>query len=326
VAKVPPECVIGVDLGGTKIIAGAVDQALTIHHRAHRAVPARDLPRLLDAMADAVAEARAAVGGDVAAVGFGVPCLIDEARAIAASSVHTPLGGIAVAEVMAERLGMPAFVANDANLALLAEHRHGAAAGESEALMLTLGTGVGGAVLVGGELYKGASGAAGELGHIALSREGPDCGPGCPSRGCLEAYTSGTALAREARAAAAVAPQTRLARALREDDRPAGPIVTELAHQGDADARALLRAHGEWLGVGLASLVNIFNPSVIVIGGGVIAAGELLLEPARAMMRSRALAFSAQRVAVLAARFGAESGMIGAALLARESVAAQVRV
>src|SRR5579859_2128540 len=168
VAKVPHECVIGVDIGGTNLLAGAVDPHLGVHHRTRRTVASRELPALLDTITDAVAEVRDAVGGEAEAVGFGIPCLIDDERGLAASSVHLPIAGLAFAEVMAERIGLPAFVDNDANLALLAEHRHGAARGERVAVMLTLGTGVGGAILIGGELYRGAQGAAGEMGHMVI--------------------------------------------------------------------------------------------------------------------------------------------------------------
>src|SRR5579872_4129231 len=290
VAKVPHECVIGVDIGGTNLLAGAVDAQLGVHHRARRCVAARELPALLDTITDAVAEVRDALGGEVEAVGLGIPCLIDDERGLAASSVHLPIAGLAFAEVMAERIGLPAFVDNDANLALLAEHRHGAARGERVALMLTLGTGVGGAIMIGGELYRGAQGAAGEMGHMVVLPDGPDCGPGCPGRGCLEALVSGSALAREARAAARREPSSALGRALAGGRDVAGPLVSELAHDGDPVARGVLTALGEWLGIGLTSLVNILNPDVVVIGGGVIGAGELILEPARRVVSQRALA------------------------------------
>jgi len=325
VAKVPHECVIGVDIGGTNLSAGAVDGQLGVHHRARRTVAGRELPALLDTITDAVAEVRDAVGGEAEAVGFGIPCLIDDERGLAASSVHLPIAGLAFAEVMAERIGLPAYVDNDANLALLAEHRHGAARGERVALMLTLGTGVGGAILIGGELYRGAQGAAGELGHMVLDPDGPECGPGCPSHGCLESLVSGSALAREARAAARREPNSGLGRALAGGRDIAGPLVTELACDGDAVALAVLRELGEWLGIGIASLVNIFNPDVVVVGGGVIGAGELILEPARRMLPRRALALAAEHVAVRPARFGAESGMLGAAVFAREQARRRVR-
>jgi glucokinase len=324
VAQVPRECVIGVDLGGTNLVAGAIDAALVVHHRARRTVAGLDLPALLEAIVAAVGELRDALGEEVDAVGFGIPCLIDDEHSIAASSVHLPIAGLAFAEVMAERIGLPIFVDNDANLALLAEYRHGAARGERVALMLTLGTGVGGAIMIAGELFRGAQGAAGELGHMIVAPDGPDCGPGCPSHGCLEALISGSALARDARAAAADDPAGALGRAFAAGRDIGGPLVSELARDGDGGSQALLTALGEWLGIGLVSLVNIFNPDVVVIGGGVAGAGELILEPARGVLARRGLRFPAEHVAVRAARFGADAGMLGAALLARESVARRV--
>jgi glucokinase len=324
VAQVPTECVIGVDIGGTNLVAGAFDPTLVVNRRACCSVAGLDLPALLDAIAATVGGLRDALGGSVEAVGFGIPCLIDDEHGLAASSVHLPISGLAFAEVVAERISLPTFVDNDANLALLAEHRHGVARGERVALMLTLGTGVGGAMISGEELYRGAQGAAGELGHMIVDPDGPDCGPGCPSRGCLEAFTSGSALARDALAAAEREPASALGRALAAGRTVDGPLVTELAQDGDAAALAVLTALGEWLGIGLASLVNIFNPDVVVIGGGVSGAGELILEPARRVVARRALAMPAEHVAIRAARFGAEAGMFGAALFARESIERRV--
>jgi glucokinase len=221
---------------------------------------------------------------------------------------------------MSERLGMAAFVDNDANLALLAEHGHGAARGAADALMLTLGTGIGGGVVIDGRLYRGSRGAAGELGHMVVWADGPDCGPGCPSHGCLEALASGSALVREARRAAAADPESGLGRVLAGGGEIDGPLVTELAGAGDPGATAVLSGLGRWLGIGLVSLTNIFNPEVIVVGGGVSAAGELLLAPARAVVAERALRLPGEHVRIVAAHFGAESGMLGAALLAYDSI------
>ncbi|MGD0197032.1 MAG: ROK family protein [Solirubrobacteraceae bacterium] len=321
----PAECVIGVDLGGTKAVAGAVDVDLAVRHRARREVPASDLPALLETLTELVDEVRDAVGGAVDGVGFGVPCLIDHERALAASSVHLPIAGVAFAEVMAERLGVPSFVDNDGNLALLAEHQSGAAAGERCAVMLTLGTGIAGAIVIGGELYRGSQGAAGEIGHMVVWADGPDCGQGCPSRGCLESLVSGTALRRDALELARHSPETRLGRALAAGRDVGGPLVTELAFDGDVESIALLTRLGEWLGIGLANVTNIFNPDVIVVGGGVMAAGELILGPARRVLCERALALPAEHVRVASSRFGADSGMLGAALLARDRLSQRVR-
>ena len=324
VAQVPKECVIGVDLGGTNLFAGTVGSDLVVHRRTRRTVAGLDLPALLEEIADAVAELRDSADAGVDAVGYGIPALIDDERGLAASSVHLPIAGLAFAEAMAERTGLPAFVDNDANVALLAEHRKGAARDERVALMLTLGTGVGGAIMIAGELFRGAQGGAGEFGHMNVDPDGPDCGPGCRSHGCLESFVSGSALAREARAAALREPDGALGRALAAGEEIAGPLVTRLARAGDGAAVALLRELGEWLGLALSSIVNVFNPDVIVIGGGVSGAGELILEPARRVVAARALAAPGEHVEIRAARFGAEAGMLGAALLARESAARSV--
>jgi glucokinase len=325
VAEVPAECVIGVDLGGTKAIAGAVDASLAVHYRGRREVPTSDLEALLETLTELVEEVREAVGGEVEGVGFGIPCLIDQDRGLAASSVHLPINGVAFADVMAERVGLPVFMDNDGNLALLAEQRAGAAHGERNAVMLTLGTGIAGGIVIGGELYRGSQGAAGEFGHMIVWADGPACGPGCRSHGCLEALVSGTALSREALALASRSPASRLGQALAAGREVSGPLVTELAFDGDGDALALLEELGTWLGIGLVNVVNIFNPDVVVIGGGVIAAGELILAPARRVLAERALAFPAEHVRVEAAHFGAESGMLGAALFARERLGERVR-
>jgi glucokinase len=211
---------------------------------------------------------------------------------------------------------LPVFVDNDGNVAALAEHRAGAARGASEVVLLTIGTGIGGGLILRGEPYRGGIGAGAELGHLVIDMDGPRCQGNCPNHGCVEALASGTALAREARRIAAERPGSALERALRNGRELAGPIVTELAHDGDAAAIEVLALIGSRLGVAIASLVNIFNPQVVVIGGGVIGAGELLLGPAREVVAQRALRPSRDEVRIVPARFGVEAGMIGAAALA----------
>jgi glucokinase len=312
----PARRTIGVDMGGTKLLAGAVDADLAVHHRAQRTVAGLDQATLLQTAVDAVEEVRESAGGEVEAVGFGIPSLIDQRTGIAVVAVNLPLANIAFADVMAERLGLPVYVDNDANLALLAEHRAGAARGCREAVMMTIGTGIGGGLILRDELYRGAMGAAGELGHVVIDMDGPRCQGNCPNRGCVEALASGTALAREARRIARERPGSGLGRAVRDGRDPAGPLVTELAHDGDPAAIEVLALIGSRLGVAISSFVNIFNPEVVVIGGGVIAAGEFLLAPARATVAERALIPSRDEVRIVAARFGVEAGMIGAAAFA----------
>ena len=312
-------CVIGVDLGGTKLLAGAVDPALNVHHRAMRAAGARDHHAVIDTVVSAINEVRDAIeggSGSVDAVGIGIPCLIDTEQRIAVTSTHLPIVGVLFGDLLAERVGLPVFVDNDANVAMLAEWRFGAAAGVREGALLTIGTGIGGGLVIGGALQRGSQGAGAELGHMVVQADGPRCNGRCPNRGCLEAVASGTALAREAALIAAQRPQSRLGQALAAGRAISGPLVTELAHDGDPAAIDALQGIGRWLGVGIANLVNMLNPEVVVIGGGVIAAGELLLEPARAVVAERALSPSKEHVRIRPARFGAESGMLGAATLA----------
>lgn len=307
---------IGVDLGGTKLLAGVVDDALQVHARAHRAAQALTLQEVIDTVVSAVEEVRAAAPGEVAGVGLGIPCLMDRTRGVAMMSVHLPIAGVPFGDLVGERVGLPVVVDNDANAAMLAEWRFGAARGASDAVLLTVGTGIGSGMVVEGRLARGAQGAGPELGHMVVDADGPECGGACPNRGCLEAVVSGPALAREGRELARDRPDSALGRALAAGREITGALVTELAHDGDEAAAQAVRRIGRWLGVGIANVVNIFNPSVVVVGGGVIGAGELLLGPAREVVAARALPPLRDAVQIVPSEFGAESGMLGAALLA----------
>jgi glucokinase len=312
-------CVIGVDLGGTKLLAGVVDSDLNVRHRAFRhAREAHDTEALIDVLVAAVQQAREASGEEIRAVGFGIPSLVDARTGVAATTVHLPLHDVPFRDVMAERLGIPVVVDNDANAAMVAEHRRGAARGVRTAALLTLGTGIGGGIIVDGKLVHGASGAAGEWGHMVVALDGPPCHGTCPNRGCLETMVSGTALGEAGLRAARDVPDSALGRAVASGHKVTGALVTELAHDGDATARDVLALMGTHLGVGIANVVNILNPEVVVVGGGVLAAGELLLEPARRVVAERALAPSRDQVRIVPTRFGDASGMIGAALLAMD--------
>jgi glucokinase len=319
----PSRRTIGVDMGGSKLLAGAVDAGLSVHRRAQRSVAGLDQSTLLDVAVDVVQEARDGEGAEIEAVGFGIPCLIDQRTGRAVLAVNLALRDVPFADVMAERLGLPVYVDNDANTAALAEHRAGAAQGCTDIVMLTIGTGIGGGLILGGKPYRGWLGAGAELGHMVIDMDGPPCQGNCPNRGCVEALASGTALAREAVRIAGERRDSALARALADGRELAGPLVTELAHDGDEAALEAIELLGTRLGVAIASLVNIFNPQAVVIGGGVIAAGELLLAPARAEMLRRALPPSRDEVRIVAARFGVEAGMIGAAALAFDGLSAR---
>lgn len=308
---------IGIDAGGTKLLGGVVDEALSVRDRVHRFWRGETRDEVLDVMAGAVEEARAAAP-DVGAVGFGIPSVVDVEAGVSEYSVHLPLEGVPVRDVMAERLGLPVWVDNDTNLALLGEWRAGAARGARHAVMLTLGTGIGGALLLDGRLYRGARGGGAELGHMVVDIDGPPCQGGCPNRGCLEALASGSAIGREGAAAAAAAPDSVLGRALAGGREVTGALVTEVAHDGCPVAREVLALTGRRLGAGLASLVNAFQPEVVVIGGGAVAAGELLLGPAREVVEAKALPPLRAGARIVAAELGAEAGLVGAGVLALE--------
>ena len=315
-------CVVGVDLGGTKLLAGALDERLNVRHRAHRWVQDLEAGDLLDTIVAAVEEVRGAADRPVDAVGFGIPCLIDRRRRVAAVSNHLPLVDVPFADVMAERLGVPVFVDNDGNASVLAEARSGAAAGARDVVMLTIGTGIGGGLFLDGAVYRGSVGSAADLGHVVIEMDGPPCPGNCSGRGCLEVYVSGPALGREGERMASVSPESGLARAAADGREVTGALVTELAHDGDAAAVAAVSTVGRRLGIGLVSLVNALNPEVVVIGGGVIGAGDLLLGPAREVVATRALPLSRDVVRIVPARFGAEAGMVGAGVMALERAGA----
>lgn len=315
----PGRRTIGVDIGGTKLLAGALDPNLGVHHRTRRSVADLDQSALLGVVVDAVGEIRETIG-EVEAVGFGIPSLIDHRTGIATMAVNLALAQIPFASIMAERLGLPVFVDNDANAAALAEHRAGAAKGASEAVVLTVGTGIGGGLILRDEIYRGSIGTGAELGHMVIDIDGPRCQGNCPNHGCAEALASGKALEREARELAAALPDSALGAALRDRRELTGALITELAHDGDEAAIEAIELIGSRLGVAISSLVNIFNPQVVVVGGGVVSAGELLLVPARRVLAERALPPSADSVRVVPARFGVEAGMVGAATLAFDGV------
>ena len=311
--------VIGIDAGGTKLLGGVVDEGLEVHHRVHHLWGAADRHSVIDAMVESVEEALA-VAPDVEAVGFGIPSLVDYRRGVSLSSVHLPLDGVPFRDLMRERLGVPVYVDNDANATVLAEASHGAARGARNVVLLTLGTGIGGGLMLDGNVYRGSVGAAAELGHVVVDVDGPECFGGCPGRGCLEAVASGLAIARDGLAAAAARPESALGRVLAEGRELTGAHVTEAALAGDEAARGVIAHAGRRLGAGITGFVNAFNPEVVVVGGGVMAAGELLLGPARAVVAERALAPSRDAVRIVATAFGAEAGMIGAAALALDGI------
>jgi glucokinase len=311
--------VIAVDLGGTKLLAGIVDEDGVVVRRNVRSTETGSEERL-------VAELEAAIeefvdGG--AAIGVGIPSTIDQRRGLAVSSVNVPLDDLDLREHLTSRFGLPAAIENDANAAALAEHRFGAGRGTQHMTMLTLGTGIGGGLILDGRLYRGSIGAAAELGHITLDIDGPECLGNCPGRGHLEALASGKATDALARELAAERPAGDLGRAAAEGKAVDARLAIDLAADGPGDARTLLEEVGTRLGEGIASLVNIFNPEVVVLGGGFARAGDLLFEPARRVVAERALVPARDFVRIVPAVLGVEAGLVGAGLVAFEALEAQ---
>jgi glucokinase len=306
---------IGVDLGGTKMLLGVLDADSEVKFESREASTGQTEEQLVELLVREIDEARRARPG-VAAVGLGIPATIDHDRGFAISAVNLPIDNLPIRDVVGKQTGLPIFVDNDANVAALAEHLYGAARGADNAVMLTLGTGIGGGLILGGEIYRGATGAGAELGHVVIAMDGLPCQGNCPGHGCVETYASGTALGREARAAAEREPDSAIGRLAAEGKTIDGRAVTEAALAGDRASIGVFALIGSRLGVALTTFANIFEPEVFVIGGGVMAAGDLLLEPARRELRERALP-PMKRIPVLAAEMGADAGMIGAAAMAR---------
>jgi len=316
----PPRRVIGIDAGGTKLLGGVVDEQMVVHHRVHRTWRGANRQETLDIFTDAVEEVRSAAP-EVEAIGFGIPALVEWEAGVSRWSNHLPLDGVPFRDLMSERLGLPVLVDNDGNASMLAEARSGAAAGAQHAVMVSLGTGIGGGLWLNGAVYRGASGVGAELGHVVLQLHGPECPGDCPGLGCFEALVSGTAIGREGVRVAGAHRNSALGQRLAAGQEISGGIVTEMAHDGDELACDVLAVVGERLGFGLVGLVNTFNPELIVIGGGAARGGELLLEPARRVIEERALPPAREGLRVVPAHYGDEAGMMGAALMALESLA-----
>jgi glucokinase len=293
--------VIGVDVGGTKILAGVLDRDGTVLRRHEVATPTGSQDALLDGLVQAV---RALAGEEVAAVGFGLPSRIDRHTGATLGAVNIPLGDLPFREVMAERLGLPTAVDNDANVAALAEWKLGAGRGAGDLVMLTLGTGVGGGLVLDGRPYRGWA----ELGHVVVVAGGEPCQGACTGHGHLEAVASGSAADRAAQRLWG-----------------AGAGAEELvgrAQQGDEAACEALAQIGRLLGAAIGSFVNVFGPEVVVIGGGFgVGAGELLLGPALESAREEALPPTGETLRIVEAQLGADAGLVGAGLLAFELVA-----
>ena len=287
--------VIGVDLGGTKILAGIVDREGHVEHRREHPTRTASQDDLLAGLDEAVEEL---LTDEIAALGFGIPSPIDQRTGRALQAVNIPLMDIDFRGRMKERFGLPVGIENDANAATYAEFRFGAARGVDSVIMLTLGTGCGGGAVVDGQLFRGWA----EFGHTVIVYDGLPCQGTCTGRGHLEPYVTGVAAGKLA--AAEFGPAVDAHRLVR------------LANEGEARAIEILDGIGRHLGAGIGSLVNIFNPDLVVIGGGFAAAGDFVLDPAREILRREALARAGYRVPIVRAELGTAAGLIGAGLVA----------
>jgi glucokinase len=306
---------IGVDLGGTKILIGVLDAERNVLWESRERSTGHQESELLDLVEREVSEAIRA-RPQAAAVGLGIPATIDRRSGTAITAVNLPIENLPIRDLIAERVNLPISLDNDANLAMLAEHLYGAARGSQNAVMITVGTGIGGGIVIGGELYRGSKGSGAELGHVVMEVDGDACQGHCPGSGHAETIASGNALGREGRAAAERAPDSALGRLAAEGAEIDGKAVTVAALAGDETAKGVVEVGGHRIGLLLSGLANVFEPDVIVVGGGVIAAGELLLEPARQVVRAQSLR-PMNETPVVAAELGPDAGMIGAAAMAR---------
>jgi len=308
---------IGVDVGGTKAAGGVVDEAGTVLAAVRRPTPSQDPQATEDVIATVVEELRE--NYDVEAVGLGAAGFVDESRSTVLFAPNLAWRQEPLRADVERRVGLPVVVENDANAAAWAEYRFGAGRGHRHVVLVTLGTGIGGGIVVDGALYRGRFGIGGEFGHVNAVRDGRRCG--CGNRGCWEQYASGRALVREAQELARESPLVAgrmLELAGGSADAIDGPVVTRAAAEGDPSALECFRLVGDWLGRGLADLAAVLDPSCFVLGGGVSEAGDLLLQPAaRAFTASLTGRGHRPVAAVKLAELGAAAGLVGAADLAR---------
>ena len=305
---------VGIDIGGTQLRAALIDEDGTVLSRDRRPTPADDPGSLVPTLVELI-ERFWERSGERHPVGIGIAGLVT-LDGIVRYGPNIGIRDLPLARILYESLGAEVLIANDASVAALGEQRAGAGVGHHDLVLITLGTGVGGGVVIGGRLLTGATGFGGELGHVIVEEGGRPCP--CGNRGCIEAYASGSAIGALARDR--LVDPTTVTR-LRDLDHVSGPDVTRAAGAGDTVAVEVLEEAGGWLGVALASLVNVLDPELLLLGGGAAAAVEpWLLEPARAAMTKR-LVGSAFRVAppLRMARLGDDAGVVGAGLMALES-------
>ncbi len=306
---------IGVDLGGTKIAAGIIDENCALLARSETPTRAALGPETVVAdMAECIKQALAKLGKDFshcAGIGIGSPGLCDVANGSVRNAHNLGWYGVPVCDMLSALTGLPVKVDNDANCAALGEVAAGAAKGSDSALMVTLGTGVGGGIIIGGKIYSGWQSLGGEIGHMCIQMDGESCS--CGQKGCWEAYAASSALVRQAEKAAAEHPESLLAS---DAGSLNGKKIFAAVNAGDEVARAVVESYCAYVGVGLVNLVNAIYPETIIIGGGISAVGETILGPIREYIANNFFASKRELMpAVKAAQLGNDAGIIGAAAL-----------
>jgi glucokinase len=309
---------IGIDVGGTKVLGGVVDEAGKVLTTARKDTPRQGGSALTQTIADVAKEllqqhSVASVG--VSAAGF----VSSDRKTMLATPNIADWNGVDLDNQLTKLIGLPVVIENDANAAAWGEAKFGAGKNQDHMMMLTVGTGIGGGIVVNGALYRGAFGIAAEFGHMRVVPEGHICG--CGARGCFEQYASGNALLRHAREAINASPEVARNLLSRGDGTVAGltgQAITDAARDGDPVALAAFNTTGQWLGAGIASLAVLLDPACVVIGGGVIDAGEILLKPTReSLQRNMPFAGKHPYPQIIAAQLGNEAGLVGVADLAR---------
>ncbi len=313
----PATLTIGVDVGGTKIAAGVVDPAGNVVEKVRLTTPVTTAQSVEEGIVEAVL--RLTARHDVLAVGVAAAGFVDETRSLLRFAPNLPMVDRPLRDVVSPRVGLPVVVENDANAAAWGEHRFGGGRAAGDVVLITVGTGLGGGIVLNGRLLRGAFGSAGEVGHLRMVPGGRPCG--CGNHGCWEQYTSGSALIRQARELAGRDPRAAARLLDLAGGDPAGisgDMITKAAREADPAAVGLFAELGRWLGEGIADLACVLDPAVVVVGGGVSEAGDLLLEPARAAYAGQ-LSAGAHRphLQIVAAELGNDAGLVGAADLAR---------
>jgi glucokinase len=309
---------IGVDVGGTKVLGGVVDANGKVLAQARRDTPKQGGADLTRTIADVALELMGI--HDVSSIGISAAGFVSsDRRTMLATPNIAGWNGVNIDAELEALIGTPVVIENDANAAAWGEARFGAGIGEDHLMLLTVGTGIGGGIVVDGHLYRGAFGVAAEFGHLRVVPEGHLCG--CGARGCFEQYASGNALLRHAREAISAAPELAHNLLSRGDGTVAGMSgkhITDAAREGDSVALAAFNTTAQWLGAGIASLSAILDPACVIIGGGVIDAGEILLAPTRvALDRSMPFAGKHPTPKIIAAKLGNLAGLVGVADLSR---------